>query len=152
MTDLERLMALEEIRGLAQRYAVYLDARDLDGLVELYVPDVRVTRESQGRDALRAQFDETLRSVGVTFLQVGNHVIDFQGDDEATGVVYTRGEIQDGGIDSAAERTFQQRCESLSSLRFLLFDGRLCWWREERLSQLAIAIELWTVHDRLTEP
>ena len=101
MTDTERLLAIVEIQQLAHRYAVYLDARDLDELVALYVPDVRVTRESSGRDALRADFDRSLRAIGATFLQVGNHVVDFADDTHATGIVYTRGEIQDGGPDSA---------------------------------------------------
>ncbi len=100
MTDVERLLALAEIQQLAHRYAVYLDARDLDKLVALFVPDVRVGRESRGREALRADFDRSLRAVGATFLQVGNHVIDFVGDERATGIVYCRGEIQDGGPDS----------------------------------------------------
>ncbi|MBM4385942.1 MAG: nuclear transport factor 2 family protein [Deltaproteobacteria bacterium] len=100
MTDAERLLAILEIQQLAHRYAVSLDARDLDKLVALYVPDVRVTRETSGREALRADFDRSLRAVGATFLQVGNHVVDFADDSHATGVVYTRGEIQDGGPDS----------------------------------------------------
>ena len=101
MTDAERLLAIVEIQQLAHRYAVYLDARDLDKLVELYVPDVRVTRETRGHEALRADFDRSLRAVGATFLQVGNHVIDFADGAHASGVVYTRGEIQDGGPDSS---------------------------------------------------
>jgi hypothetical protein len=97
MTDTERLLAIVEIQQLAHRYAVHLDARDLDALVALYVPDVRVGRQARGREALRADFDRALRAVGATFLQVGNHVVDFAGDAHASGVVYTRAEIQDGG-------------------------------------------------------
>jgi len=101
MTDLEGLLAITEIQQLAHRYAVYLDARDLDKLVALYVPDVRVTQETRGREALRADFDRSLRAVGATFLQVGNHIVDFADDRHASGVVYTRGEIQDGGPESS---------------------------------------------------
>ena len=100
MDDLARLVALEEIRGLAQRYAVYLDARDLDALVKLYPEDVRASRRRTGREALREDFDQSLRAVGVTFLHVGNHVIDFVDDSHATGIVYCRGEIQDGGPEA----------------------------------------------------
>jgi ketosteroid isomerase-like protein len=100
LTDLERMLAITEIQQLAQRYAVYLDARDLDALVSLYVPNVRVSREASGREALRADFDRSLRAVGATFLLVGSHVVDFTDDAHASGVVYTRGEIQDGGPDS----------------------------------------------------
>ena len=99
MTDVEKLLAYEEIRQLASRYAVYSDARDMEALVDLYVPDVRVGRDAYGREALRADMDRAFRGVGVTFLPVGNHVIDLVDDDHATGIVYCRGEIQDG-IDS----------------------------------------------------
>lgn len=97
---LDRLLAFEEIRQLASRYSIHLDARDLDALVDLFVPDVRVGRDDSGRAALRAEFDENLRAVGVTFLQIGNHMIDLVDADHATGVVYCRGEIQDGGPES----------------------------------------------------
>ena len=100
MNDVEKLLAYEEIRQLASRYAVYSDARDMDQLVDLYIDDVRVGRDTYGRDALRNDFSKAFRGVGITFLQVGNHVIDFVDDDHATGIVYCRGEIQDGGIDS----------------------------------------------------
>jgi len=100
MDDLSRLVALEAIRDLARRYAVALDARDLDALVALYPEDVRATSGRSGRAALREDFDRALRRVGVTFLHVGNHVVDFVDDDHATGIVYCRGEIQDGGRQS----------------------------------------------------
>ena len=99
MLPAERLLATVEIQQLAHRYAVYVDARDLDRLVELFVPDVRVGREASGREALRADFDRQLRATGGSFLQVGNHVVDFEDDDSASGVVYCRGEIQAGGPD-----------------------------------------------------
>jgi len=101
MTDLQKLLAYQEIRQLASRYAICVDARDLEGLVR---PDVRVAGGRQGREALRADFDQSLRSVGITFLNIGSHMIDLAsiGDDpdHATGIVYCRGEIQDGGLTS----------------------------------------------------
>jgi hypothetical protein len=94
-TDIERLLACEGIRQLASRYALALDSRDLDQLVSLFVDDVRVG-EGVGRDALRAQFDRSLREVQRTFLLVGTHVIDLVDADNATGSVYCKGEIQAG--------------------------------------------------------
>ena len=44
MEDLERLLACEEIRQLAYRYALATDSRDIDALVDLFVEDVRVGR------------------------------------------------------------------------------------------------------------
>ncbi|MAG29285.1 MAG: hypothetical protein CL908_00130 [Deltaproteobacteria bacterium] len=100
MTDVEKLLAYEEIRQLAARYAIYSDARDIDALVDLFVPDVRVGRDASGHEALKANFDRAFRAVGITFLLVGNHTIDLIDADHATGIAYTRGEIQDGGLDS----------------------------------------------------
>jgi len=100
LTDIERLLAYEEIRQLASRYSICLDARDLDGLVDLFVNDVRVGRDGRGREALRAEFNSSLRAVGVTFLLIGNHAIDLVSPEHATGIVYCRAEIQDGGPDS----------------------------------------------------
>ena len=96
MDDLERLLACEEIRQLAHRYSLYTDSRDIDALVGLFVDDVRVGRNRVGREALRRDFERQLRGVGITILFIGNHIIDFDDDDHARGVVYCKGEIQDG--------------------------------------------------------
>src|SRR5690606_27730530 len=64
--------------------------------VELFVDDVQVGADRVGRDALREDFDRRLREVGVTILFVGNHLIDFDGDDRARGTVYCKAELQQG--------------------------------------------------------
>lgn len=97
MDALARLVAHDEIRLLASRYAVAVDSRDLDALVALFVPDVRVGRDRIGRDALRDEFATSLSSVGVTVLQVGTHNIDVLDDDHAVGVVYCTGEVEADG-------------------------------------------------------
>jgi ketosteroid isomerase-like protein len=86
----------EAIRQLAAHYAVAVDSRDLDALVELFVDDVRVGRDRSGRAALRESFDTSLRGIGVSILNVGTHAIDLIDETHATGVVYCKGEIQDG--------------------------------------------------------
>ena len=96
MEPIDRLVAHDEIRQLAARYALATDSRDLDALVGLFVDDVQVGREQRGRDALRESFATSLRGVGITILNVGTHVIDLTGPDQATGHVYCKGEIQDG--------------------------------------------------------
>ena len=90
------LIACEEIRQLASRYAVSLNHRDLDALAELFVPDVRIGRDLTGRAALRANMAMQLADGHRTILQVTNHVIDVHDADHATGVVGTRGEIERG--------------------------------------------------------
>lgn len=95
-TTLEWLSAHEQIRQLASHYAVAVDSRDLDALVELFVDDVRVGKDARGREALKASFDSSLRGVGVSMLNVGTHAIDLVDTDHATGSVYCHGQIQDG--------------------------------------------------------
>jgi hypothetical protein len=94
MDDLQRLLACEEIRQLAHRYALATDSRDLDTLVGLFVDNVRVGRSEFGRDALRENFDRQLRQVGITILFVGNHIIEFDDDDYARGIVYCKADVQ----------------------------------------------------------
>jgi len=98
------LVAHEEIRQLASRYAVALDARDLGTLVALFVDDVQVGRSSTGHDALRANFDAQLQPLGVTVLQVTNHVIDVLDADHATGIVSCHAQID---VDRPATRKVQ---------------------------------------------
>ena len=92
--SVSKLLAYEEIRQLAYRYALAIDSRDLDTLVALFVPDVRVGREARGREVLRADFDRQLHAVGVTILHVTNHIIELTDEATARGAVYCRGEIE----------------------------------------------------------
>ena len=96
MEDVQRLWAHEQIRQLVARYALALDSRDLDTLAGLFTPNVRVTRETSGRAALRESFTAQLAPLGVTILNVGTHVIDLVDADHASGHVYCKGEIQEG--------------------------------------------------------
>jgi len=133
MDALELLLAHDEIRMLASRYAVAVDTRDLDALVALFVPDVRVGRDSVGRDALRASFSASLSVIGVSVLHVGTHVIDVEDSDHATGVQYTAGQVEDCGRwihQSIVYRdTYERR------------DGR--WLFVRRVHELFHGVEAW---------
>ena len=107
MTPQERAVARDELHQLVCRYALAIDSRDLDALVSLFVPDVRVGRDALGRDALRAFFADSLGAIGVSILFVGNHLVDCESAQRATGIVYCRGQIQDG--DKWIEQAIQYR-------------------------------------------
>lgn len=92
---IERLEATEQIRQLAARYALALDSRDVETLVSLFVPDVTTGDGRVGREALAEWFDPVLRPYKITFHLIGNHIIKFQDDDHATGVVYCTAEVED---------------------------------------------------------
>ena len=90
---IDRLEALDEIRQLPAKYALTLDMRDIDAMVNLFAPDVRVGREASGRQALRAYMDGTLRSPFTgTSHHIGGHIIEFDDADHAHGVVYSKNE------------------------------------------------------------
>lgn len=91
---LDRMESLAMIRQLAYRYALALDSRNMDALVELFDPDVQVARQSRGREALRRWFVETMRVPGVSVHLIGNHIIDFDDADNAHGIVYCRDELE----------------------------------------------------------
>ena len=100
------LVAHEDIRQLASRYAVYMDMRDLDKVVELFVPDVKIGKSLQGRQALRDNMNGMLRDLKRSILQVTNHVIDVIDESTATGIVSCRGEIEP--VDSPGKWVVQQ--------------------------------------------
>ena len=81
---------------MASRYAVALNHRNLDALVELFVADVRVGRDDVGRETLKQNMAAQLRDGHRTILQVSNHVIDVDDADHASGIVGTRAEIERG--------------------------------------------------------
>jgi hypothetical protein len=58
---LDRMESLADIRQLPYRYALAIDSRDMDALVDLFVPDVRVGRDEIGRDALKRWFTDTMK-------------------------------------------------------------------------------------------
>ena len=93
---LARVEAQLAIRQLAARYAVAVDARDLDSLVALFVDDVDCGRFGTGRDALRAFYTPVLQRFYRSVHHNGGHTIDLTDGDHATGKVYCRAEHEVG--------------------------------------------------------
>ena len=101
---IDRLESLDEIRQLAAKYSLSLDMRDLDAHVNLFAPDIRVSRDKIGRSHLKRWLDDTLRQQFTgTSHHIGNHIIEFNDFDHAHGVVYSKNEHEtprdDGGVD-----------------------------------------------------
>ncbi|MCZ4499301.1 MAG: polyketide cyclase [Marmoricola sp.] len=93
---IERLESREQIRNLVARYAVLIDSRDLDALVDLFTEDVRVTRETRGRDAMKSLIDGLVRQFTTSVHFVGAQTLDFVDNDHAEGVVYCKAEHEYG--------------------------------------------------------
>jgi len=101
---LDRLESLDTIRQLVAKYSLSLDMRDLDAHVNLFAPDIRISRELSGRAHMKAWLDDTLRlQFTGTSHHIGNHIIEFDDADNAHGIVYSKNEHEtpreDGGTD-----------------------------------------------------
>jgi hypothetical protein len=108
MDDLEcrirRLEDLEEIRGLAVRYGVLVDERDVDGLCGLFSADGELRTMSgpskgRGAEAIAEYYRAGYRVLGPTNHFTHGHLVDFDADDadRATGLVFAHAEVVRGG-------------------------------------------------------
>jgi hypothetical protein len=117
----DRMESLAAIRQLAMRYGMAVDARDLDMLVDLFAPDVRVGRERGGREMLKAWYDRALRTPRSSIHFVINHIIDFDDADHAHGVVYCRDELEMPDLGEWQVGTIQYWD------RYARYDGEWCF-------------------------
>ena len=90
MDEVAELVARDGIRRLAERYALAVDGKDVDAVAALFVEDVDNGRYGPGREGVRTFYDHALRNFHCSMHLVANHVIDFDDDDHAHGVVYCR--------------------------------------------------------------
>ncbi|WP_155948667.1 nuclear transport factor 2 family protein [Mycobacterium sp. URHB0044] len=96
---LDRIARIEdrlEIDQLPIRYALAVDARDVDSWLALFVPDVHVGREATGREALREVITPQLRWFYRSIHQIVGHRVELLGPDTARGHVYCRAEHEVG--------------------------------------------------------
>ena len=86
LARVDRLESLDEIRQLVAKYSLSLDMRDLDAHVNLFAPDIRVSRDKVGRSHLKRWLDDTLRlQFTGTSHHIGNHVIEFESTPDGHG-------------------------------------------------------------------
>lgn len=90
MDAIEELVARDQIRQLAVRYAIAVDGKDIEGIAALFVEDVRNGRYGDGTEGVRNFYDHALRNFHCSMHLVANHLIEFDGEDRAHGVVYCR--------------------------------------------------------------
>jgi SnoaL-like protein len=94
---LHRIWSVHEIRQLAYRYAYAFDSRDVPLLESLWEEtDEPAAYPEMDIHTIRGEFDQWLNGLGPTVLSVTNHLVDFEGDDHARGVVYCLAQIDLG--------------------------------------------------------
>ncbi|MCB1704912.1 MAG: nuclear transport factor 2 family protein [Halioglobus sp.] len=109
LARIDRLESLDEIRQLAAKYSLSLDMRDMDAHVNLFVDDIRVSRDKVGRAHLKRWLDDTLRlQFTGTSHHIGNHIIEFEDPDRAHGVVYSKNEHETPCADGSSEWVIMQ--------------------------------------------
>jgi hypothetical protein len=91
---LDRMESYAAIQQLVARYARALDARDMDGIAQLFSPNVQGSATENGRAALRSSMAAVMSRMGTSVHLVAQHVIDFHDADHASGVVYCRDELE----------------------------------------------------------
>lgn len=84
------LMAREEIRELAYRYAAAIEARDPDAMADLYVPHARFGRYGSGRAGVQRLMSESLESGVFAVILVANHLIEIDDESNARGQVWAQ--------------------------------------------------------------
>jgi ketosteroid isomerase-like protein len=91
---LRRLEAHRDIEQLVARYALAMDARDIDAIANLYTDNVKVGApvNGVGRDALRTWFRDNIATSYRTFHAITGHVIEFEDDDHASGILHAHAE------------------------------------------------------------
>ncbi|MGF6546324.1 nuclear transport factor 2 family protein [Paraburkholderia sp. BR13444] len=99
LARIERIEAQLAIQQLPVRYALAVDSRDLDSLVQLFAEDVNCGRWGVGRAALKTFYgaEHILRGFYRSIHQICGHTVDFIDADHATGSVYCRAEHEDNG-------------------------------------------------------
>jgi hypothetical protein len=90
---LARLEAAEQIRQLASRYGLAVDSRDMDAIVALFVNDGRPVFYrgdvgTPGGRALKKSYIAAQSRYTASQHYMCNHIIDFDDDTHAHGVVY----------------------------------------------------------------
>jgi ketosteroid isomerase-like protein len=94
-----RAADLEQIRALTHRYGLALDTFDLDGIVEVFTPDGVFDCSAfglevcEGEEGIRSFFAHNQQVMANQIHMFSNHIIDFDGADEAHGTNYLE---QDG--------------------------------------------------------
>jgi ketosteroid isomerase-like protein len=94
-----RVVDLEEIRALTHRYGLALDTFDLEGIVESFTPDGTFDCSAfeldvyTGAESIRAFFAHNQQVMANQIHMFSNHIIEFDGADEAHGTNYLE---QDG--------------------------------------------------------
>jgi hypothetical protein len=100
MSEAAAVGARVALRELASRYALAVDDRSLDTLVDLFAPDARFAAANgsfaaEGSAEIRAEYRRQLNGLGPTFHVVHDQIVDLEANDGtmASGLVTGHAEV-----------------------------------------------------------
>ncbi len=134
---LAAVVAREEIRELPYRYAKAIEARDFDSMADLYSPNARFGPFGQGEAGLRQLMGQSLQDSVFAVILVANHLIEFDGADEAHGEVWAHcfAQTRDGGFVEQIIR-YDDRYECHDGRWLFLHRKHRLWYGVNRESPL----------------
>jgi hypothetical protein len=139
---MDRIQSRIDIEQLIVRYALAMDARDIDGLVALYSVNVRVGApvNGVGHKALHEWFcihtSDSYRSVH----SIGGQVIDFDDSDHAHGSILSYAEHEIGDVwEITAYRSRDKYIREDCHWRFLTRRGQPYYRRNVGLPSIELA-------------
>ena len=151
MNDLEaridRLESLAAIQQLPIRYAIAVDSRDMDGWVDLFVPDVHCGRRGNGRDVLKSIITPAVRTFYRSVHQICGHRIEFDDADHAHGVVYCRAEHEDNGKWVIMAIAYFDNYERRDGEWFFVRRQEKHWYSADWQERPAAPFTGWAAHD-----
>lgn len=130
----EELAAIEEIRQLAYRYAYAQDFRDRELLLSLWAETEEPARSPEiDVHTVRAEAERWFRK-GPTVHFVGNHLVEVEGPDEASGSVYCWAQLDLGEefVDQAI--LYRDRYVRRDGRWLFLTRRHLLWYGQRRPS------------------
>jgi SnoaL-like domain len=89
-TEIREMLARQNIQQLHYRYAAAIEARDIEAMIELFVPHARFGEYGEGPDGLRQLMSSSLDASVFAVILAADHLIEFDGEDSARGQVWAQ--------------------------------------------------------------
>ncbi len=127
---IDRLESLDQIRQLPAKYALSLDMRNFDALVNLFTEDYRVSKTESGRPALKRWYDSVMRNKVIGSAHGAlSHIIDFESKDLATGLVYSRNDLETRNVWMIEFMAYLDRYERRDAIWYFQRRTPLYWYQ-----------------------
>lgn len=131
---IDRLESIDQIRQLPAKYALSVDMREFDALANLFVDDVYVSRDKSGRQAIKEWFRMALGDGLIGSMHgINGHIIDFESKDLASGIVYSRNDLEREQMWMDEIMIYLDRYERRDGRWYFQRRAPLFWYQVDRM-------------------